>query len=67
MATANGKGADFQVGAVKTLFQTRAVLGLRYPYGVSSDGQRFLINTQPEQSASSPIAVVLNWTAGLKK
>ena len=34
---------------------------------VSADGQRFLINTAPEQAASAPFTVVLNWTAGLKK
>jgi Tol biopolymer transport system component len=66
-AAVNGRGSDFQVGAVKPLFQTRAVVGLRYPYGVSLDGQRFLINTQPEQTSSAPITVVLNWTAGLRK
>ena len=42
-------------------------LGGRYPYDVSADGQRFLINTAPEQAVSAPITVVLNWTAGLKK
>jgi Tol biopolymer transport system component len=64
-AAVNGKGASFEVGAVKPLFDTRARL-MRYPYDVSPDGQRFLINTFPEQVAR-PISVVLNWTAGLKK
>ena len=27
---------------------------------------RFLVNTASEQAASAPIAVVVNWTAGLK-
>ena len=65
-ASVNGKGASFDAGAVKPLFQTR-VTGVRYEYDVSADGQRFLINTAPEQSASQPISVVVNWTAGLKK
>jgi len=65
-AAANGKGSGFEVGAVKPLFQTR-VAGQRYEYDVSSDGQRFLINTFPEQVASAPITVVVNWTAGLRK
>jgi eukaryotic-like serine/threonine-protein kinase len=65
--TVNGKGANFDVGAIKPLFDTRIVLGGRYQYAVSEDGQRFLINTAPEQAASAPITVVLNWTAGLKK
>ena len=67
-AAVNGKGSSFEVGAVKSLFQTRSPLfANRYSYDVSADGQRFLINTAPEQVASAPITVVLNWTAGLKK
>ena len=66
-AAVNGKGASFEVGAVKPLFRDarrdRSALSVR----VSADGQRFLINTAPEQAASAPITVVLNWTAGLKK
>ena len=50
----------FEVGAVKPLFQTRVP-------DVTADGQRFLINTAPEEAASAPITVVLKWTAGLKK
>jgi hypothetical protein len=41
--------------------------GMHYCYDVSADGQRFLIITAPEQNASTPITVVVNWTAGLKK
>jgi eukaryotic-like serine/threonine-protein kinase len=68
VASVSGKGAGFEVGAVKLLFPTRAVgFGGFYPYDVSADGQRFLINTTQEQATSSPITVVLNWTAGLKK
>jgi Tol biopolymer transport system component len=68
VATVNGKGASFEVRAVNPLFETRIALGGRYQYDVSPDGQRFLINTLPEQAASAdPITVVLNWTAGLKK
>jgi hypothetical protein len=66
-AAVNGKGRSFEVGVVKPLFGTRAPIGFRYPYDVSADGQRFLINTVPEQATSSPITVVVNWIAGLKK
>jgi eukaryotic-like serine/threonine-protein kinase len=65
-AAVNGKGSSFEVGAVKPLFQTRAA-ATRFSYDVSADGQRFLINTTPEQTTSAPITIVLNWTAGLKK
>jgi hypothetical protein len=51
---------------VKPLFRTRGI-GRCYEYDVSVDGQRFLINTVREQSASAPITVVVNWNAGLKK
>ena len=66
-AAVNGKGSSFEVGAVKPLFQTRAVGPLGSPYDVSADGQRFLINTRPEQTAAVPITVVMNWTEGLKR
>ena len=68
-AAVNGKGGSFEVGAVKPLFQTRPSTGFRYNYfyHVFPDGQRFLVNTAPEQAASAPITVVLNWQAGLKK
>ena len=67
-AGVNGKGSSFQVGAVMPLFRT-PMTGPRYEYGVSADGQKFLINSTPQQSgaAPAPITVVLNWTAGLKK
>ena len=40
-----------------------------FRYDVTADGNRFLINTraQLEEATSTPITVVLNWTAGLKK
>jgi hypothetical protein len=36
-------------------------------WDVTPDGQRFLINTVPEENVSAPITIVLNWQAGLKK
>jgi len=65
-AAVNGKGASFDVGAVKPLFQM-STTGTNHRYAVSADGQRFLINSALEQATSGPITVVLNWTAGLKK
>ena len=63
-AAVDGRGASFEAGEVKPLFETRRT-GARSQYAVSTDGQRFLINTASEQAASAPIAVVVNWTAGL--
>jgi len=36
-------------------------------YDVTADGQRFLINVPEKEETGSPLTVVLNWTAGLKK
>lgn len=36
-------------------------------YAVSRDGQRFLMNVPPEAGDLTPITVVINWTAVLKK
>jgi dipeptidyl aminopeptidase/acylaminoacyl peptidase len=66
-AAVNGRGESFEVGAVKPLFETSAMLAARYAYDVSPDGQRFLINSLPEQAASAPITVVVNWLAGVRK
>jgi hypothetical protein len=33
----------------------------RWQYHVSTDGRRFLVNTQLEEVAPSPITLVLNW------
>jgi len=56
----------FEPGVAVSLFETH-VTGF-VPYDVAPDG-RFLINTVMEDTSanSSPITVVLNWTAGLKK
>ena len=49
------------------LFQTRIAGGAvpggpnKQQYDVSSDGQRFIINTLIEENSSSPITVILNW------
>jgi Tol biopolymer transport system component len=62
----NGRGASFETGAVKPLFEIRGARA-SFSYDVPTDGQRFLISTAPDQSESAPITVVLNWAAGLKK
>jgi len=64
-AAVNGQGARFEVGDVRPLFSPRS-RGPRWPYDVSPDG-RFLVNAVVERGGSSPLLVVLNWTAALKK
>ena len=62
-------GALLEAGQPKELFQTSAAdppewMGV---YDVTADGKRFLIISDQQESTISPITVVLNWTAGLKK
>ena len=66
-AEVNPHGATLEVGAVLPLFEVRPSLSDGYPYDVTADGQRFLVNTVVEQKASAPITLVINWTADLKK
>jgi eukaryotic-like serine/threonine-protein kinase len=61
----------FEAGSPQALFEMHVSVGLG-PIGTSSyevtrDGQRFLVNTPGEESSPSPLTVVLNWTAGLKR
>jgi Tol biopolymer transport system component len=65
-AAVDGSGSQFKVGAESTLFAVRLMRG-DWPYDVSTDGQRFIVNTRVEQSSSLPVTVVVNWTAGLRK
>ena len=65
-APVSGQGATFEVGAARPLFEIRPRSGVGYFYDVSPDGQRFLVNTMPE-STSTPITLVVNWPALLKK
>ena len=68
MAVTVDPGPSF--GVPKVLFQTRVPAGIsanRMHYVPSRDGQRFLVNTQSADAQQTPITVVLNWVAGLKK
>jgi hypothetical protein len=57
-------GANFDWGAPKPLFDARLAPGTNFDVG--KDG-RFLIPVPVEQAGITPINVVVNWTAGLKK
>ena len=59
----------FEAGSIKTLFQTRLpdYPGPRNYYDVSGDGQHFLMNSILNDANATPINVVVNWTADLKK
>ena len=65
----NTEGATVEHHAPNALFVTR-VGGIDTPgdyYAVTADGQRFILNNLVEEAAHTPITVVLNWTAQLKK
>jgi len=53
----------------RELFRIRsgASVWTRNQYAVTADGQRFLVNTSVESSGASPITVVINWGAGLRR
>jgi Tol biopolymer transport system component len=57
----------FDSVVTKPLFQVDMKRATGYPYAVSPDGSRFLINTPAEASTPAPMTVVLNWPATLAK
>ena len=68
-AAIDAGGSRFEVGDVRPLFRVNMFTGPRhglYGYDVSPDGKRFLVNDAGEASVPR-VALVTNWTAGLKK
>jgi Tol biopolymer transport system component len=61
-------GDSLTVGKTRQLFKTKAYTFVYqgFPYDVSRDGQRFLINTRAEEDRAE-VTVITNWTADLKK
>ena len=55
----------------KALFPTRIkwmeIQAVAHHYAAAPDGQRFLMISATDEAQSSPITVMLNWTAALKK
>jgi dipeptidyl aminopeptidase/acylaminoacyl peptidase len=52
-------------GTPRPLFQLPE--GTGFGWDVSPDGGRFLLNVPVTKSASVPLSVVVNWSAGLRK
>ena len=63
-------GAGIEPGASVQLFTTQipegARTGTKQQYVVSADGQRFLIRTAPQETVTSPLTLILNWTSPAK-
>jgi Tol biopolymer transport system component len=67
-AEVNAQGPAFSVGPVKPLFRVRPPGTPRSFYQISPDGKRLLVNVPPAiEAAPSPITVVVNWLAGVKR
>jgi len=67
-APVSAREAAIDVGAATALFAVRLPGEVRYFYRISPDGKRFLVSMMPvDEATTTPITVVLNWTAGLKK
>jgi len=71
MAAPVTTGSNFDLGTAIALFQTSprqpVSFNDRFVYDVSQDGQRFLINTPVKQAETTPMSIILNWPAKLRK
>lgn len=59
----NGSGSAFEMGTPKALFAEKNEIS----WDVTSDGKRFLMSALPGGGGQTPITVVLNWQADLKR
>ncbi len=65
-ATVNTKSGEFEMDPVRALFQVYYTAPVGSPYDVAPDGQRFIFTAYPE-SVATPLVLVTNWSADLKK
>jgi Tol biopolymer transport system component len=66
----NTSGATVEPGTPRPLFKTRMLTGMiqsASEYDVTADGQRFLIGTTVNEANSTPVIVMLNWSAKLNR
>ena len=62
----NTKSDEFELGPVLGMFQVGYIAAVGNAYDASPDGQHFIFATNPE-SVSTPLVLVTNWSAELKK
>jgi len=60
-------GRNFEAGIPRELFEAPPQDSAPAIFGVSADGERFLLPVQVESETAIPITVVSNWTAGIQK
>lgn len=65
-ASVSPKSEEFEVGPSQALFPIAFTAPLGVPYDPAPDGQRFIFSTYPE-AVPTPLVVVTNWMADLKK
>jgi eukaryotic-like serine/threonine-protein kinase len=65
-AQLGNSNSEFTITSIKPLFKVSNVSAIGAAFEPSSDGQKFLIATSPDQSAV-PFNLVQNWPAVLKK
>ena len=62
------KASTIEVSNVHRLFDVPLIVQLILPgYDVSADGNRFIVNVQSETQNQTPLSLVVNWDAALKK
>jgi hypothetical protein len=71
MAVPLKAGSNFEAGSPASLFQPRLHQSISaldvVSYDVTSDGQKFLLNTKVEEPNTAPLSIILNWTSDLEK
>jgi len=67
MAVDIGESPKFQPSVPRQLFQANVKAANGLCYGAAPDGQRFLINTSIQNTGSTTMTIVLNWTAAVKQ
>ncbi len=65
-AEVNPKSPEFEMGPLQSLFQITYTSPVGTPYDVSPDGKKLILCTFPE-SIPTPLVLVTNWAAELKK
>ncbi len=71
MSVAVKAGGNFETGPSVVLFQTHVRQPVSFmdafSYDVTSDGQKFMINTRMDEANAAPLSVVLNWASEVEK
>ena len=62
-------GPEARVGAIVSLFESHARANAIFPYDVTSDGKRFLVNRILEDKlpATTAITIITNWMAAMAR